>query len=48
MPISESYRTWIQRICELRPKQQITQVKKNSRPNGRVHHFISLHSQPCY
>ena len=27
MPINESYRTWIQRICELRPKQRITQVQ---------------------
>ena len=27
MPINETYRTWIQRICELRPKQRITQVK---------------------
>jgi len=27
MPINETYRTWIQRICELRPKQRTTQVK---------------------
>ena len=27
MPINETYRTWIQRICEVRPKQRITQVK---------------------
>jgi len=27
MPINETYRTWIHRICELRPKQRITQVK---------------------
>jgi len=27
MPINETYRTWIQRICELRPKQRITQVQ---------------------
>jgi len=27
MPINETYRTWIQRICELRPQQRITQVK---------------------
>src|SRR5512147_1822679 len=27
MPINESYRTWIQRICELRPKQRMTQVQ---------------------
>lgn len=27
MPINKTYRTWIQRICELRPKQRITQVK---------------------
>ena len=27
MPINESYRTWIQRICELRPGQRITQVR---------------------
>lgn len=27
MPINESYRTWIRRICELRPKQRKTQVQ---------------------
>ncbi len=27
MPINETYRTWIRRICELRPKQRITQVQ---------------------
>jgi hypothetical protein len=27
MPINKTYRTWIQRICELRPKQRITQVQ---------------------
>ncbi len=27
MPINETYRTWKQRICELRPKQRITQVQ---------------------
>jgi hypothetical protein len=27
MPINETYRAWIQRICELRPKQRITQVQ---------------------
>jgi hypothetical protein len=27
MPINETYRTWIQRICELRPKQRITQIR---------------------
>jgi hypothetical protein len=27
MPINETYRTWICRICELRPKQRITQVQ---------------------
>lgn len=27
MPINETYRTWIQRICILRPKQRITQVQ---------------------
>jgi hypothetical protein len=27
MPIKETYRTWIQRICELRPKQRKTQVR---------------------
>lgn len=27
MPINETYRTWIQRICELRPKQRKTQVQ---------------------
>jgi hypothetical protein len=27
MPMNENYRNWIQRICELRPKQRITQVQ---------------------
>jgi len=27
MPINDTYRTWIQRICELRPKQRKTQVQ---------------------
>ena len=27
MPINTTYRTWIQRICELRPKQRKTQVQ---------------------
>ena len=27
MPINETYRTWIQRICELRPQQRKTQVQ---------------------
>jgi hypothetical protein len=27
MPINETYRTWIRRICELRPGQRITQVR---------------------
>lgn len=27
MPINQMYRTWIQRICELRPDQRITQVR---------------------
>ena len=27
MPINETYRTWIQRICELRPNQRKTQVQ---------------------
>ena len=27
MPINESYRTWKARICELRPKQRMTQVQ---------------------
>ena len=27
MPINEIYRTWIRRICELRPGQRITQVR---------------------
>jgi len=27
MPINETYRTWIRRICELRPKQRITQTQ---------------------
>ncbi len=27
MPINQMYRTWIRRICELRPEQRITQVR---------------------
>jgi len=27
MPINETYRTWIQQICELRPKQRKTRVQ---------------------
>jgi hypothetical protein len=27
MPINKTYRTWIQRICDLRPRQRITQVQ---------------------
>lgn len=27
MPINQMYRTWIRRICELRPDQRITQVR---------------------
>ncbi len=27
MPINATYRTWIRRICELRPKQRKTQVQ---------------------
>jgi len=27
MPINETYRTWIQRICEVRPRQRKTQVQ---------------------
>lgn len=27
MPINELYHTWMQRICELRPGQRITQVR---------------------
>ena len=27
MPINQMYRTWIHQICELRPKQRITQVR---------------------
>ena len=27
MPINQMYRTWIRRICELRPNQRITQVR---------------------
>ena len=27
MPINEMYRTWLRRICELHPKQRITQVQ---------------------
>jgi len=27
MPINQMYRTWIRRICELRPRQRITQVR---------------------
>lgn len=27
MPINETYRTWKARICEVRPKQRITQIQ---------------------
>ena len=27
MPINETYRTWKARICQLRPKQRITQIQ---------------------
>ena len=27
MPINQMYRTWIRRICELRPQQRITQIR---------------------
>jgi hypothetical protein len=27
MPINELYHTWMQRICELRPSQRLTQVR---------------------
>ena len=27
MPINQMYRTWIRRICELRPKQRITHIQ---------------------
>jgi len=43
MPINETYRTWIQRICELRPKQRITQVQNFVWLLVGIYHSHSVH-----
>ncbi len=43
MPINETYRTWIQRICELRPKQRITQVQNFVWLIVGIYHSHSVH-----
>ena len=43
MPINETYRTWIQRICELRPKQRITQVQNFVWLVVGIYHSHSVH-----
>ena len=43
MPINETYRTWIQRICELRPKQRITQVQNFVWLMDGIFHSHSVH-----
>jgi hypothetical protein len=42
MPINETYRTWIQRICELRPKQRKTQVQNFVRLIVGIFHSHSV------
>ena len=42
MPINETYRTWIQRICELRPKQRKTQVQNFVRLMVGIFHSHSV------
>ena len=43
MPINETYRTWIQRICELRPNQRITQVRNFVWLMVGIFHSRSVH-----
>ena len=43
MPINEMYRTWIQRICELRPKQRITQIQNFVWLVVGIYHSHSVH-----
>ena len=43
MPINETYRTWIQRICEVRPKQRITQVQNFVWLLVGIYHSHSVH-----
>ncbi len=43
MPINMTYRTWIQRICELRPKQRITQVQNFVWLLVGIYHSHSVH-----
>ena len=43
MPINETYRTWIQRICELRPEQRITQVRNFVWLVVGIYHSRSVH-----
>jgi hypothetical protein len=43
MPINETYRTWIQRICELRPRQRKTQVRNFVWLMVGIFHSRSVH-----
>jgi Transposase DDE domain len=43
MPINETYRTWIRKICELRPKQRITQVQNFVWLVVGIYHSHSVH-----
>lgn len=43
MPINNTYRTWIQRICELRPKQRKTQVQNFVWLMVGIFHSHSVH-----
>ena len=43
MPINETYRTWIRRICELRPEQRITQVRNFVWLMVGIYHSRSVH-----
>jgi hypothetical protein len=43
MPINQMYRTWIQRICELRPEQRITQVRNFVWLMVGIFHSRSVH-----
>jgi hypothetical protein len=42
MPINETYRTWKRQICELRPKQRITQVQNFVRLVVGIYHSHSV------
>jgi hypothetical protein len=43
MPINPMYRTWIQRICELRPAQRVTQVRNFVWLVVGIYHSRSVH-----